>query len=468
MWWRIIKGIVCAVSLAFIVWGVYGGAVLYVQNARAEVVQWGSFYDNDEAEPVLYDTIPWNVSGAESLKNQINDETTPVYASGLGTIGIEMMSENPDPNFQYYGYNSFVIVYAAFVQDIGSSTTCDTNPVTHGLPASGRVGATNSSTITEFSKTKRWREYVADPSLFQVTAPGCRVVYSLALRTQGISGNAALPTNVYYYVGDIAYKIYGDFTAYPSPEPPPPENAFLLIVEPEQGETTASTTVEVVAEYGIPEEWDFRFGRTAANITDIFIEYSYFFGSNRVTFTDDEIATTPGVHESTIEHVFPDTTGRPGITLSAVLRIEFDDGGFTDYAISEDVFFSVVASTDIDWGWDYGDEDTRDALARAECSITSIQGCFQNALVYLFAPDPQVLSNFSNMWQQIAMLPPMGYVTVTINALSDLNASGSGAFSFPELPFMNEIFTPLKTAIEGVLWVWIGAQFLHRVRDLDL
>ena len=111
--------------------------------------------------------------------------------------------------------------------------------------------------------------------------------------------------------------------------------------------------------------------------------------------------------------------------------------------------------------------------ASAPCGITQIQGCFQNALVYLFYPSTASLSQFSNVWTSIEYKPPFGYVIQTITAVQAVNDTGAPTFYFGTsstmvLPFQSVIFSPIRAGLAALLWLLFAIVFYMRLKHLDI
>jgi len=97
-----------------------------------------------------------------------------------------------------------------------------------------------------------------------------------------------------------------------------------------------------------------------------------------------------------------------------------------------------------------------------ECSDDLITGSVCKVFGYLFVPSASTLDKFSNLWQSVKTKRPFGYVTKTIEQLNDLNDTGSSAFTLGTVPFMDSVFTPLRTAVSGILWALFAIYFYQR------
>ena len=106
--------------------------------------------------------------------------------------------------------------------------------------------------------------------------------------------------------------------------------------------------------------------------------------------------------------------------------------------------------------------------APAPCGITDLQGCVQNALVYLFYPSTASLDQFGSLWTLIEYKPPFGYVVATIGAIKNFTASTTPAFALGTIPFVESIFSPFRLGIAALLWLVFIVAFYHRLTLLDI
>jgi hypothetical protein len=87
-------------------------------------------------------------------------------------------------------------------------------------------------------------------------------------------------------------------------------------------------------------------------------------------------------------------------------------------------------------------------------------------LQYLFQPSANSLNQFNNLITSVENKPPIGYFYAVKNALSGLNASGTPAFVLENASstLNTPIFTPLKTGIGWILWLFFGFWVFNRIR----
>jgi len=91
------------------------------------------------------------------------------------------------------------------------------------------------------------------------------------------------------------------------------------------------------------------------------------------------------------------------------------------------------------------------------------------ALTWLMIPSQSSIDRFSNLWEAIKNKPPMGYAVSTISAFSGLNSSADPVFNIdlPEAVTAN-IFTPIRTGLNWILWLMFGGWLLYKISHLTL
>lgn len=103
-----------------------------------------------------------------------------------------------------------------------------------------------------------------------------------------------------------------------------------------------------------------------------------------------------------------------------------------------------------------------------DCSLSNIQGCLINAFIYVFVPAPDAFNKFLNLWQRIENKAPFGYVVGILDALNGLTDNATPAFSFGDIPFINEIFTPFRDLLIIGLWVLYALFFMGRLSKIQI
>jgi len=113
----------------------------------------------------------------------------------------------------------------------------------------------------------------------------------------------------------------------------------------------------------------------------------------------------------------------------------------------------------------------RDLAAYPEypCDITSLTGCFKNALVWAFWPTKSAVDSFNNFIELLKQRPPAGYFYAVQGNLNNLTATGTAAFavSIPK-SLKTYIFNPFDLGIAGVLWFFFIMHFYHRLKHITI
>lgn len=236
---------------------------------------------------------------------------------------------------------------------------------------------------------------------------------------------------------------------------PAPKN--IEILNPTYGTTTATTTFQVQIKY---------------NSGFVFLDYRptttrHFEIVDAVTgelnFSYDVTLEANASENITITQT---ATVTPGSKFIRAMYLD-EEGGV--YSEVDEVFFNVATNTYLGATGLNSPNESPGGLTQIDCGTFDIGCQFQKALTFLFVPPSSALDKFTNLWQTIAEKKPFGYVTVTIQQLGSLNTSGATAFDLGTLPFMDSIFTPLRTALASILWVLFAIYFYQRrLKHLDI
>lgn len=228
------------------------------------------------------------------------------------------------------------------------------------------------------------------------------------------------------------------------------------IIEPVFATTTSSTTVEYEINYSVLASFDpIPAGEFGFHIRDA------------VTNQIQVVEVTPFQANTAFNVTLTGTTSAP--VGSKYIRAFIQDTNGVDLATYDEVFFNVATNTfKAATGLDNPNESGAD-LTQIDCELFDVGCQFQKAITFLFYPNQNSLDRFANIWQRLTNVVPFGYVTVTINQLKSLDDNAVAAFEWPEIPFVNTIFDPMRTAISGIMWALFGIYFfMHRLRHLDL
>jgi len=231
---------------------------------------------------------------------------------------------------------------------------------------------------------------------------------------------------------------------------------YIEIIEPIYGTTTATNTVLFSVRFQTPPSIDFRPTTTR--------KYTVYDAITR----DIEYVYSATVPPNSSENFIVNQN----VTLSDGSKI-IEAGYFTEngglYSELDSVFFNVATNTWLANTGTLSPDDNAGNLSQIDCDLFDVGCQFQKAIMFLFYPSEGILDRFSNLWQTISTKVPFGYVTVTIASLRDFNQTGTPAFNLGNLPFQNEIFTPLRNGIGALLWLVYSVYFYrNRLVKLDI
>ena len=267
---------------------------------------------------------------------------------------------------------------------------------------------------------------------------------------------------------------------------PPSGTTSIQVTQPTQGTSTPSTTLDIELNYNIGTDLA-QFSLDGSLPSGIGIRLALL---NTATNEAISLGTDFAIASTTGAHTYATTTTQIAGDYTLTAELVGDYGSvspppgctpfppFTTCDTTTNINVLATSLPPITFaldngtfpliGFQVGSTTSRNGLATTTCSITQIGGCFQNALAFLFYPSPNALDGYATIWQNIKNKPPFGYVTITIASLGGFGASSTPAFSFPVLPLMDTIFTPLRTGIGALLWLLFGVMFYKRLRHLDI
>jgi len=290
-----------------------------------------------------------------------------------------------------------------------------------------------------------------------------------------------------YYIGGTDIIPYVNFEAAGSEPPAGPIPSSIEFFEPEYGTTTASTSVTVGVQYTIGDDFATSTEGHAIERVGICVTGSTFqhpsapldLGCTYVApdSAPASISTTTSLTQGdwTLEAnliadygTVPAYAGcvqvLPFITCAATpITSTLSTSGTLRFAV---VTSPVASST----GITIGNPDRANVTAPyTECSITQLWGCIQNAGVFLFWPDSDVLDWLGSMWDPMKTKPPFGYFNVMAGSVSGLNSTATSTFSLnPSGLFVDEIFAPIKTGMSAILVVGFIVGMYFRLKHLDI
>jgi len=104
-----------------------------------------------------------------------------------------------------------------------------------------------------------------------------------------------------------------------------------------------------------------------------------------------------------------------------------------------------------------------------ECGITSLTGCFKNALIWTFYPTQEALDNWNGLLILIQSKAPVGYFYMTKDSIGGLTATSTKAFNVVIPKSLKQyIFTPFDTGISAILWFFFIFNFYKRLKTITI
>jgi hypothetical protein len=104
-----------------------------------------------------------------------------------------------------------------------------------------------------------------------------------------------------------------------------------------------------------------------------------------------------------------------------------------------------------------------------ECGITSLTGCFKNALIWTFYPTQEALDNWNSLLTTIQTKAPIGYFYMAKDSIGGLSATSTKAFNVV-IPssLRTYIFNPFDTGIAAILWFFFIFNFYKRLKTITI
>ena len=116
-----------------------------------------------------------------------------------------------------------------------------------------------------------------------------------------------------------------------------------------------------------------------------------------------------------------------------------------------------------------GFSTTTFSLATSTCNLTSVAGCFQNALVWAFFPSQSMLTLISSAGNQVKYKPPFGYFFVNLDEIRALNASGTPPTALATMaPLTTYFFHPVDVALASIVGFFTLVGLFHRARHIEV
>lgn len=224
---------------------------------------------------------------------------------------------------------------------------------------------------------------------------------------------------------------------------------YIQILEPDYGSTTSTTTVSVQVRFSTPLTLDFRpvtyrkIEIIDAITKEIQHEYNYPIGANAA----ENLVVTQSYEMA---------------TGTKIINAYYSYQNGTPYSEIDTIYFNVIDNSYFNATGLIDPLQNPGVLTQNDCNLYEIGCQFQKALMFLFYPSANTLDRFANIWQSLQYKIPFGYVTVTIEQLRSLDTNAAAAFDFGAIPFSNEIFTPFRNLVAGILWAVFAITFYQR------
>jgi len=152
--------------------------------------------------------------------------------------------------------------------------------------------------------------------------------------------------------------------------------------------------------------------------------------------------------------------------LTASLGYPDDTLDYEGYKINLDATSTIISSIELNY------TSTLQGLLNYpeyECSITSLTGCFKNAMIYLFYPTADTITNYYHLIDLIKSKPPAGYFYLIKSNLNNLSATSTAAFSVTiPASLKNYIFIPFDASIAAILWFYFIINFYKRLKHITI
>jgi len=104
-----------------------------------------------------------------------------------------------------------------------------------------------------------------------------------------------------------------------------------------------------------------------------------------------------------------------------------------------------------------------------ECGLSSMTGCIKNALIWTFYPSQATIARYYALVELIQKKAPIGYFTITKNAINGLSATSTSAFSITIPAHLKSyIFNPIDFGLASIFWVYLIFSFYKRLKHLQI
>lgn len=199
----------------------------------------------------------------------------------------------------------------------------------------------------------------------------------------------------------------------------------------------------------------------------------YNWGTSSTAFAQQGFEFTPANGNSTTTILLTDDrfTGNGRYTF----KVNFGNlaTGITDIYAFPDTFlyFDMTLNNGVVTNFNVDDAyyPTTEIETGINCETFDIGCQFKRALIYVLKPSTNSFTQFFDLKDELSNVKPFGYITVVYDQLNNLNASSTGAYTMPQIPFFSAIFNPLRSAMSVILWGIFALVFYNkRLKHLDI
>jgi len=88
-------------------------------------------------------------------------------------------------------------------------------------------------------------------------------------------------------------------------------------------------------------------------------------------------------------------------------------------------------------------------------------------MVFLFVPQPAAFQQFEDLFDQVRLKPPLGFLTATLDAFNDLE-EGTPVETLEGTAALSDYFDPIKTTFTAFLYLLFGFYLLRRVSTINI
>lgn len=361
-----------------------------------------------------------NIQSQTINTNEINEFTGIEWFIPLGQIG------GTYENLEFYSYYNRVSgsITPSFqiteFTDGTYTTTTGNNLTLIGQALSGGFDNTYSATSSI--------QYLFNPTKYYAIISTFSVSFS-----DFVKANSS---------NDLYYVFFGDEVQ---------TEDILYILYPENATTTASTTIDLIFQYN--------------NVNGLYSEVDYVI-KNNYTFLNTVQQGYFSI-DSNEGFLYASTTLEAGTYQIEAYLFNPITQAVQSYVVNNFTVYQSILPDII--GFDPIDYDTITGLATTTCSFSNISGCFQNALVLVFYPSQDALTNFENLKETISKKAPFGYFTLLTGILDNFSESATPVFALEEEDnITSNIFDPLRTGMTWILWIVFGLWLYKRITHIDV